>query len=100
MRLTPEQQHIILQTLTQQAGQSARAYLFGSRLDDRARGGDLDLLIELPTRMTLLEHARLKLLLEARLGLPVDLVVRDLSVPATSFQQIARAQAVLLEPGA
>lgn len=50
--------------------------------------------------MNLLEHARLKWSLEAQLGLPVDLVVRDLSVPATPFQQIARAQAVLLEPGA
>ncbi len=97
MRLTATHRQIILDTVYQQAGRCARAYLFGSRLDDQARGGDIDLLIETPTAMPLIERVRLKLSLETQLGLPVDVVVRDLSVEATPFQQIARSHAVPLE---
>lgn len=98
MRLTPAHRQIILDIVHQQVGGYARAYLFGSRLNDQARGGDLDLFIETPTAMSLLERARLKLSLETQLGLPVDVVVRDLTSEPTPFQQIARARAVPLEP--
>jgi len=49
MRRTAEQRHIITDTVRQTAGELARIRLFGSRLDDPARGGDMDLLIELDT---------------------------------------------------
>lgn len=98
MRLTREQTQIVLQTITQLAGSSARAYLFGSRLDDQARGGDVDLLVETPTPMPLIKRARLKHVLESQLNLPIDLVVHSLSAEPTPFQQIARARAVPLEP--
>ena len=97
MRLTREQVQIVLQTTTQLAGSSARAYLFGSRLDDQARGGDVDLLVETPTPMPLIQRARLKHLLESQLNLPIDLVVHTLSAGLTPFQQIARARAIPLE---
>jgi len=32
----------------QEAGERARVRVFGSRLDDAARGGDLDLMLEVP----------------------------------------------------
>ena len=93
MRLTPVQIQTVLRIVSEHAGQSARTYLFGSRLDDRARGGDLDLLVETSTPMLLLERARLQLDLETQLGLPVDLIVHGHGTAASPFQQLARARA-------
>lgn len=48
MRLTDDQ-ITALRLLTRDiAGEEARVLLFGSRLRDDARGGDVDLLVELP----------------------------------------------------
>ena len=48
MRLTNDQINIIRQLASQIAGSQSRVRVFGSRLDDAARGGDIDLMIELP----------------------------------------------------
>jgi predicted nucleotidyltransferase len=48
MRLTEIQTQVIRQIALEAAGAEARVRVFGSRLDDSARGGDLDLLLELP----------------------------------------------------
>ncbi|WP_416138518.1 nucleotidyltransferase domain-containing protein [Halomonas sp. HK25] len=53
MRLTAYQQHIIRQAARDCFGPGARVTLFGSRADDEARGGDIDLLIA--TDMTNIE---------------------------------------------
>jgi uncharacterized protein len=97
MRLTSDQVLTILGTASRVSGGHALVYLFGSRLDDRARGGDVDLLIETPHGLTLLERARLKLELEEGLGLPVDVVSRARDAAPTPFQRIALAGAVRLE---
>lgn len=47
MRLTDDQTQAIRQLVRQIAGNQARVRVFGSRLDDTAHGGDLDLLLEL-----------------------------------------------------
>lgn len=46
MRLTTEQIQSIRESTAELAGEHARVRLFGSRLDDAARGGDVDLLVE------------------------------------------------------
>ena len=43
MRLSHEQVRVIRDVVEGQIGESARVYLFGSRVDDAARGGDIDL---------------------------------------------------------
>jgi predicted nucleotidyltransferase len=48
MRLTDEQIDSIRRLVRLMAGDEARIRVFGSRLDDMAHGGDLDLMIELP----------------------------------------------------
>jgi len=48
MRLTEQQIQIIRQLAQQVAGSQSRVRVFGSRLDDMAHGGDLDLMLELP----------------------------------------------------
>jgi predicted nucleotidyltransferase len=49
MRLTSEQAGIIRQAAHRRFGVNARVWLFGSRVDDNARGGDIDLMIEATT---------------------------------------------------
>ena len=46
MRLTDDQIQAIRQLALQVAGSKSRVRVFGSRLDDAAHGGDLDLMIE------------------------------------------------------
>lgn len=47
MRLTDDQTQTIRHLACQVAGDRCRVRIFGSRLDDAARGGDIDLLLEL-----------------------------------------------------
>ena len=46
MRLSPEQIAQIRQSAAESFGPEARVWLFGSRVDDSKRGGDVDLLVE------------------------------------------------------
>jgi predicted nucleotidyltransferase len=48
MRLTDYQIQVIRQLARQLAGSQSRVRVFGSRLDDAAHGGDVDLMLELP----------------------------------------------------
>lgn len=52
MRLTDYQIRVIRQLVRQAAGEQARVGVFGSRLDDALRGGDIDLMLELPEPVT------------------------------------------------
>lgn len=97
MRLSAEQTRQITRTVSQLAGGSAAVYVFGSRLDDTARGGDVDLLLETVTPLGFILRAQIKMELEASLGLPVDIIQHVRGEPLTPFQAIAQARAVRLE---
>lgn len=45
MRLTGDELNILINVLNQYINEPAELRLFGSRIDDEARGGDIDLLI-------------------------------------------------------
>ncbi|OGS95968.1 MAG: DNA polymerase beta [Gallionellales bacterium RIFCSPLOWO2_02_FULL_57_47] len=76
MRLTQQQTRWILQIVLRLTGDDARVFLFGSRLDDDAKGGDVDILIETDRSLTLIDRARIKMNLESGLGLPVDVIAQ------------------------
>lgn len=96
MRLTQPQQTAICQTVTHVIGPGARVWLFGSRRDDDARGGDLDLLVENDDLPSIMQRARIKLALESALAMPVDIVVVKRGAQLNAFQRIALANAVPL----
>ncbi len=77
MRLTPTQHQQILQATRLNFGANANVWLFGSRVDDTRRGGDVDLYVETDQASTLLSALRCKIKLEDNLDLHVDLVVKE-----------------------
>jgi len=88
MRLSLQAQQIIKNTTKEVLGIDAVVKVFGSRIDDDARGGDIDLLVELP--FVIADSERKTLQLTARLQLrmgdqPIDVVVID---PSTRWQSI------------
>lgn len=97
MRLTSEQIAQILSLSRQIVGGDVSVSVFGSRLDDGRRGGDLDLLIEADHRPTLLQRAELKSRLEAEMQMPVDIVGRQRGGDPRAFEAIAMARGVRLE---
>jgi uncharacterized protein len=92
MRLTQAQRHAILSGVHEFMGTDVDVHVFGSRLDDAKRGGDLDLLLISQTAIPLLMRAELKMALEERLQLPVDIVAYVSTAEPTPFQAIALAQ--------
>lgn len=91
MRLTERQLATIRQTVSGIVGPDAQVFLFGSRLDDGARGGDLDLLVESNELPTLMQRSRIKLALESSLAMPVNIVAIKRGTQPTAFQRIALA---------
>lgn len=100
MRLSPAQTRVILDCIRQQFGVDASVMLFGSRLDDAARGGDVDLLVESAAPATLRQRALVTMALETALALPVDIVPLQRGSPGSAFARIARSRAQPLENAA
>ena len=97
MRLTQEQTRLITQVVSQWAGEEADVYLFGSRLNDKASGGDVDLLVESDAPLALIQRAQIKMELESLLDISVDIVSKVRNAVPTPFQIIARARSARLE---
>ena len=70
--------------------------VFGSRLDDTTKGGDLDLLLELDERPDLWKKVDLKIALERALGLPVDVLTMQRGGSHTLFERLALSKSVPL----
>ncbi len=96
MRLTAEQNRLILETVRAQAGPGARVVVFGSRVSDQRRGGDLDLLVESSPALPLLQRAKIKQQLENLLQLPVDILAKETNASPQPFQAIALATGIAL----
>lgn len=73
--------------------------LFGSRIDDDARGGDIDLLVELPSITEEIERKTMRLTarLQLRIGdQPIDVLVLDPSTPRQSIHEQAAMTGIRL----
>ena len=97
MRLSDHQARVILRCVRQHFGADAMVMLFGSRLNDSSRGGDVDLLVQTAAPATLRQRALATMELEQSLNLPVDIVTLQSGQPGSAFARIARSQAQALE---
>jgi len=97
MRLSREQRQTLETAVEEVAGRPVSISVFGSRIDDQARGGDLDILVESEPPLSLREQAYLISRIERDLHLPLDIVAtRPGNVPESAFVEIARQSAVPL----
>ena len=99
MRITPEQIRVIRQGVAELAGEEASVWLFGSRLRDDARGGDVDLMVELNEAVT--EPAQLAARLAVRVsramdGRKVDVLVKAPNLLFLPIHAVALAEGVRL----
>jgi predicted nucleotidyltransferase len=99
MRLTAEQAETIRRATAEIFGPDARVRLFGSRLDDAARGGDIDLLVECDEAIADFAHKRVQLVARLRLRLgdqPIAVLVSAPGAPQGPVHAAALRQGVRL----
>ena len=99
MCLSPEQCTAIRASVSQLAGETARVWLFGSRVDDAARGEDVDLLVEVDAVVE--EPAQLAARLAARVsrnmyGRKADVLIKAPNLLHLSIHTAALAQGARL----
>jgi len=93
MRLT-EQEIATIREAVLGIDQDAGIYLFGSRVDDHGRGGDIDLLIT-SDKLTAADRRKIRLQLYDRLGeQKIDIVLARTASEA--FVRIAKEEGVCL----
>jgi len=99
MRLTPSQIEVIREGAAQLAGSAARVWLFGSRTRDDARGGDVDLMIEVS--QALVEPALMSARIASRLsrafeGRHVDVLLKAPNLQEQAIHRVAEKTGVPL----
>jgi uncharacterized protein len=88
MRLSNQARQIVRDTAREIFGDNAKVIVFGSRVDDERRGGDLDILVQTdePVRERRRKTLQLTARLQMRLGdQPIDVLLLD---PETILQPI------------
>ena len=99
MRLAPEHAAAIREVVRETLGPDVRVRLFGSRVDDAARGGDIDLLVEVGYALEnrAATASRLAALCQMRLGdQRIDVVLVDPSTVPQPIHARAREEGILL----
>ena len=81
------------------AGDAVSARVFGSRLDDNGRGGDLDLYVELNTEVDNPVWIAARIVARAQTYLGdrhIDVVLRDAATPELPIHCVGRETGVIL----
>ena len=97
MRLKKEYIEIIKKITKEYFGENAEVFLFGSRVDDSKRGGDIDLYIETQMKENLIE-SKIKMLgkLHKEIGeQKIDIVINSFEKDKYIFQ-VAKSEGILL----
>ncbi|MGH8586614.1 MAG: nucleotidyltransferase domain-containing protein [Gammaproteobacteria bacterium] len=99
MRLTDTQVRIIKTHPAECFGSNAKIWLFGSRVDDDARGGDIDLYVELsePINDAAWRALRFNGALQQAFGAQrIDVLTRSPSEPLKPIHEMAKRTGVAL----
>jgi uncharacterized protein len=99
MRLTIAQQQAIKSASLAVFGEDAQVFLFGSRTDDQARGGDVDLMIKVPGNVDspALKTARLAATLSRTMeGRKVDVILQTDGLARPPIHDVAERTGVPL----
>jgi predicted nucleotidyltransferase len=96
MRLDNKEIEIVRTVVEKCLGKGSKVRVFGSLLDDSKRGGDLDLLVESDDPVDAIHRADLKLDLEEKLDLPLDIIFLEKGKKRTAFQELAYSRSGLL----
>ena len=99
MRITPEQADAVRALVAELAPAGSTVCLFGSRLDDDAKGGDVELLVDVPLPVE--RPAVLAATVAARAmrvfgGRQVDVVLRAPNLAEQAIHRVALREGVLL----
>ena len=99
MRLTDDQVRIIKARAAECFGPNAHVWLFGSRVDDDARGGDIDLYVELAEPLTdaAWQALRFNGALQQAFGAQrIDVITHGPSEPLKPIHEMAKRTGVAL----
>ena len=99
MRLNDKIREIIKADVANQLGPDAVVRLFGSRVNDTQRGGDIDLLVEskLPLEHRIQAECKLAAKLFIRLGgCKVDVLIKDPTMPSQLVHEQAITHGIIL----
>lgn len=99
MRLTRSEQRIIRAKTNEIFGDDVELRLFGSRADDTARGGDIDLYVHVGHVLDNRAAAASRLAAELQMALgdqKIDVVVVDPETPPQPIHRAARAGGIAL----
>lgn len=94
MRLTQQQQTAILNAAEKVLGKPALVTLFGSRVNDQLKGGDIDLLFETSAAIDNKAQAICSLYSELQKSLgdrKIDILVKDANTPNERIYKVAKS---------
>jgi predicted nucleotidyltransferase len=99
MRLSDKQRNIILEKVSEVLGKGVKIALFGSRVDDEARGGDIDILVESDNPVDNVAYT--KALIEAKLSIAfkcdgIDVLLMAPNIKHSPIHNIAKETGICL----
>jgi predicted nucleotidyltransferase len=100
MRLTPPQVQAIKQIVSTHCGEKARIWLFGSRVDDTARGGDIDLFVEVDQKLPDRGRKQSRIVTDLWKAIgeqKIDLILADPTTRPQPIHDIARNTGIPLQ---
>ena len=96
MRLSPQIAEKLVSLAKENFGEDCKLYLFGSRVDDSKKGGDIDLLLLTNKKITLEEKWAIKRKIHSLIGEQKIDIVNFTHTEEDTFKDIILEDAILL----